>query len=894
MRTWGDLIKKREAERFVGREQELDIFQREIALEVPEILIYYLTGQGGVGKTTLLRRYQELARKSDFLVAECSEQQKDVPAVLGRFAQQLATLHAPLENFEKRYKVYRQHLREIEHDPEAPQGMAAFLGRTAVRTTFVLADMIPGLRKGLEYIPQETADTHVSDWMSYLAKKMSNKEETALMRDPVSALTPLFFDDLNRLVSKQRILLCFENFEATRPELQEWLLHLPDYALSEQIRLVIAGREPLAAAWDPLRLVTRVVSLDVFNEEEARLFLNTYGVVHEKRRVEILHWSGCLPVLMSWLATPQGEETDPSVPLHDIVERFLRWVTDQVWREVALLVAFTHIFNLDILRVILPQGRLPVDEQTALAWLQSMPFVQSRAEGWRYHPVVRRMMLRYQRQTSPQRYAHEHMLLAEWYHTRCQKQFADAETQWTNEQWRKDILEYIYHYLVADPLAHWEQSIEWFVLAMRKHRTFAGEIIEMLHSDDVQHELPLEQSKAVHMFYEQFQRIKNGALRDGLAMFEYICAMDHLSAVAKGYIFAFRGESHRLMQRFDEALADFDRAIALDENDFWAIALRGETSLLMQRFDEALADFDRAITLDGHTPRAITLRGMNYRFLQRGDEALANFDHAIALDEHNSQALAQRGVTYRLMQRYDEALADFDRALALDESNSWAIAQRGVTYRLMRHCDEALVDFDRALALNESNSWAIAQRGVTYRLMQHYDEALADFDRAIALDEHNSWAIAERGLTYRLTQHFDEALADFDRVIALDTQDAWYRYERAQVYYHLHQESHFRHDMEAALALGKQTRSSSKDILECWRWDFNLAVFALFLKGDTEAHRTYEQLIAECPFLSSLQEALEDLEDVFTVQPRNPLMYALLQLLRVRIQEVENAEVEQM
>ena len=299
MEDWGAIIRKAEAERFVGREQELEAFQREITLPDSRILIYYLTGQGGVGKTTLLRRYQELAKGSGFLVTECSEQQKDVPAVLGWFAQQLAAQHASLENFEKRYKVYRQHLHEIENDPAAPQGLAAFLGRTVVRTTYVLGDMVPGLRKGLEYIPQEAAATQVSDWMLYLAKKMSNKDEVALMRNPVSILTPLFFEDLNRLASKQGILLCFENFEATRPELQDWLLHLPEYHPSRQIRLAIAGREPLITAWDPLRLVTKIVSLDVFSEEEAEVFLNAYEIRDAKRRSEILHWSGYLPVLMS-------------------------------------------------------------------------------------------------------------------------------------------------------------------------------------------------------------------------------------------------------------------------------------------------------------------------------------------------------------------------------------------------------------------------------------------------------------------------------------------------------------------------------------------------------------------------------------------------------------------
>jgi GTPase SAR1 family protein len=54
---WNDIIDNAEAEYFVGREKELTIFRQEISRTPPRYLIYYITGQGGVGKTTLLNRY---------------------------------------------------------------------------------------------------------------------------------------------------------------------------------------------------------------------------------------------------------------------------------------------------------------------------------------------------------------------------------------------------------------------------------------------------------------------------------------------------------------------------------------------------------------------------------------------------------------------------------------------------------------------------------------------------------------------------------------------------------------------------------------------------------------------------------------------------------------------
>src|SRR5260370_26496421 len=101
------------------------------------------------------------------------------------------------------------------------------------------------------------------------------------------------------------------------------------------------------------------------------------------------------------------------------------------------------------------------------------------------------------------------------------------------------------------------------------------------------------------------------------------------------WAFAHRGEIYRLMERYEEALADFDRAIALDEKYAGAFAHRGETYGLMRRYEEALADFDQAITLDEKVAWAIAGRGQIYQEMERYEEALAAFDRAIALDNND-------------------------------------------------------------------------------------------------------------------------------------------------------------------------------------------------------------------------------------------------------------------
>ena len=67
------------------------------------------------------------------------------------------------------------------------------------------------------------------------------------------------------------------------------------------------------------------------------------------------------------------------------------------------------------------------------------------------------------------------------------------------------------------------------------------------------------------------------------------------------------------MGRYDQALADLDRAIELDPAEAWAIAARGQAYLALGRYDLALADLDRAIELDPDDAETVGNRGQACR-----------------------------------------------------------------------------------------------------------------------------------------------------------------------------------------------------------------------------------------------------------------------------------------
>src|SRR5437588_4449002 len=145
------------------------------------------------------------------------------------------------------------------------------------------------------------------------------------------------------------------------------------------------------------------------------------------------------------------------------------------------------------------------------------------------------------------------------------------------------------------PRAH---VISISALAVRKRRMFSIELIEMLSLDDVENELSEEQVRVVQLFRDQLQAIREGNLQDGFAMFDKLCQMQDLVSEARGHMLAYRGECNRLKGRWQDALNDFNEALHYLPEDVITLARRGTTFILLQRYEEALADLNRAIALE--------------------------------------------------------------------------------------------------------------------------------------------------------------------------------------------------------------------------------------------------------------------------------------------------------
>jgi len=232
--------------------------------------------------------------------------------------------------------------------------------------------------------------------------------------------------------------------------------------------------------------------------------------------------------------------------------------------------------------------------------------------------------------------------------------------------------------------------------------------------------------------------------------------------------------------RLDSAVALIGSAIALNAS----AAAHNNRAIALQklgRLDEALGDFDQAIALEPDYAEAYNNRGDAFRELGRLDEALAGFDQAIALKPDYAVGHNNRGIVLRKVERFAEAVASYDRAIALQPEYAAAYSNRGNALLDLLRIEAALASYDTAIALDPDYAEAHAGRGNALAELERPDEALASYDRAIALQPDYAAAYWDRGRVLRTLERPQEALASYDRAIALKPADPGPYFSRGEL-----------------------------------------------------------------------------------------------------------------
>ena len=279
------------------------------------------------------------------------------------------------------------------------------------------------------------------------------------------------------------------------------------------------------------------------------------------------------------------------------------------------------------------------------------------------------------------------------------------------------------------------------------------------------------------------------------------------------------------LERYPEALASYDKALALAPEDAslwteqgailgllgkdreaiashkWAVALTPDSSLALTQLCRSLNQLDRAggtqpEAQEEEGPQALATcdkalqegdgrwgaAGPAFAWAERGnalvnlgqyEEALSSFARSLALAPERAETWSDRAVAFWNLERYPEALASVEAALERDPNLSSGLYNKGrILVSLERDADAvevyrlALAAEGQAIDPNERAAVLVNLSALLWR-EQNYPEALQRTREALSLQPDSADALFNQSLALIALESYDEAQVAIERVLEI-------------------------------------------------------------------------------------------------------------------------------
>ncbi|MGI9211734.1 MAG: tetratricopeptide repeat protein, partial [Methylococcaceae bacterium] len=126
---------------------------------------------------------------------------------------------------------------------------------------------------------------------------------------------------------------------------------------------------------------------------------------------------------------------------------------------------------------------------------------------------------------------------------------------------------------------------------------------------------------------------------------------------------------------------------------------RGNVFNQLERFEDALSDYDRVLKINPAHVEALYNRGNTLKSMGRLEAALTSYDQALQLRPDHAESLYNKGNTLKDMNRYSEVLDNFDQALQSRPDFADVYINRGNTYKDLGDLAQAEASYRQALKL---------------------------------------------------------------------------------------------------------------------------------------------------------------------------------------------------
>jgi tetratricopeptide (TPR) repeat protein len=175
---------------------------------------------------------------------------------------------------------------------------------------------------------------------------------------------------------------------------------------------------------------------------------------------------------------------------------------------------------------------------------------------------------------------------------------------------------------------------------------------------------------------------------------------------------------------------------------------------MLDDYQGALEDLDKADVLVPNNAFALRTRGNVKRMMDDYQGALEDLDKADVLVPNNAFTLRSRGDVKYKLDDCQGALEDLDKADVLDPNNAFTLTIRGDVKYHLDDCQGALEDLDKADVLDPNNAFTLTIRGDVKYHLDDYQGALEIMDKVHDLEPNNHFILqTQKWLKWMLKEY---------------------------------------------------------------------------------------------------------------------------------------------
>ncbi len=242
---------------------------------------------------------------------------------------------------------------------------------------------------------------------------------------------------------------------------------------------------------------------------------------------------------------------------------------------------------------------------------------------------------------------------------------------------------------------------------------------------------------------------------------------DYVNKLAPTYssAYSFRAESYMGLGKYNEAVDDVIKALAIDYDD-QAFSLMQQ--LADSAFDYTVAKLKIQKISQPKDDKWSYCLGVVYEISEKYSSALSYYKESMALDP-SSVTASRMAICCDKIGDYDKAVDYCNQALSMDSTQFAELYRKALYLDHAGRPEEAIKAMDSYVAYNPGYCVSYAMRASFKVETEDNDGALEDFTTAITLYPDYAYAYLNRGVLYKRRGDTNAAYEDFKQVVRIDS-----------------------------------------------------------------------------------------------------------------------------